>query len=155
MGGHYVEDKINHPVHYTHGIECIDFIESQDLGYHAGNAVKYITRYRFKNGVEDLKKARWYLDRLILLTEENKVDDNGWNEDCFKPLGIESIHALEQTEHEKHIAECKKMFDYTYAQRTQAPIPWYLGPDWSKDVCPPATEECMLKCNHCGHNARG
>jgi len=59
-------DVVNHPAHYTQGsIEVIDFIEDQQLGYHAGNVIKYVSRYRYKNGLEDLKKARWYLDRLI------------------------------------------------------------------------------------------
>ena len=64
-------DTVNHPSHYTQGnIECIDAIEeqltaSEMRGYYKGNAVKYIWRERHKNEVEDLKKARWYLDRLI------------------------------------------------------------------------------------------
>lgn len=66
-------DVVNHPSHYTQGnIEVIDFIEDQDLGYHAGNVVKYVCRYRHKNGLEDLKKARWYIDRLIQKTEEEE-----------------------------------------------------------------------------------
>ena len=61
-----MSDPVNHPSHYTQGsLECIDAIEGLGLGFHAGNVVKYVARYRFKNGVEDLKKARWYLDRLI------------------------------------------------------------------------------------------
>jgi len=63
-------DHINHPRHYTAGrVECIDYIEAQGFGYHEGNIVKYVTRYKFKNGVDDLKKAQWYLNRLISLLE--------------------------------------------------------------------------------------
>lgn len=60
-------DPVNHPSHYTHGtIEVIDAIEDWKLGFHAGNVVKYVARHQHKgNPVEDLKKARWYLDRLI------------------------------------------------------------------------------------------
>ena len=62
-------DPVNHPAHYKiGGIETIDFIEAKGLGYHIGNVVKYITRAGHKgttNGLEDLKKARWYLDRAI------------------------------------------------------------------------------------------
>lgn len=59
-------DKIDHPAHYTQGgIEPIDYIEANDLNFCEGNVVKYVTRYRHKNGVEDLKKAKWYLERLI------------------------------------------------------------------------------------------
>lgn len=60
-------DMINHPPHYKQGrLEVIDIIEDQQLCYHAGNAVKYILRHRHKGQpVEDLKKAVWYLNRLI------------------------------------------------------------------------------------------
>lgn len=61
------EDVINHPSHYTRGkIEVIDFIEDQQLPYHLGNVIKYIARAGYKGDkLEDLKKARWYLDRYI------------------------------------------------------------------------------------------
>lgn len=65
------DDKINHPKYYTSGdIECIDALKasmSRDefRGFLKGNVQKYIWRYSQKNGVEDLEKARWYLDRLI------------------------------------------------------------------------------------------
>lgn len=59
-------DPVNHPPHYNAGtMEVIDAIEGLQLGFHAGNVVKYVARYKHKGGVEDLKKARWYLDRLI------------------------------------------------------------------------------------------
>jgi len=61
-------DTVNHPAHYTQGsMEVIEAIEGLSLGFHAGNIVKYVARYKAKGGVEDLKKARWYLDRLIEL----------------------------------------------------------------------------------------
>lgn len=61
------EDIINHPSHYTRGkIDVIDFIEDQQLPYHLGNVIKYIARAGYKGDkLEDLKKARWYLDRYI------------------------------------------------------------------------------------------
>lgn len=63
-------DMVNNPAHYNAGgIECIDAImaATNDLaeGYIQGNIIKYVWRYRYKNRVEDLKKARWYLDKLI------------------------------------------------------------------------------------------
>ena len=65
-------DPVNHPSHYQgNGVECIDCIESAVSGldgFHgfcAGNAIKYIFRFSHKNGVEDLRKAEWYIDRLI------------------------------------------------------------------------------------------
>jgi hypothetical protein len=64
-----VSDPVNHPSHYTHGgIEVIDAIESWDLGFSLGNAVKYIARAGKKDPaktIEDLKKARWYVEREI------------------------------------------------------------------------------------------
>lgn len=63
------DDPVSHPAHYTDGkIEVIDFIEDKGLGFHLGNAVKYIARAGKKDpdkAVEDLEKARWYLDREI------------------------------------------------------------------------------------------
>ena len=59
-------DIINNPPHYNQcSIEPIDFIKSQNMSYIEGNIIKYTTRYKFKNGIEDLKKAQWYLDKLI------------------------------------------------------------------------------------------
>lgn len=60
-------DTVNHPPHYkAGGIEAIDVIESFGLGFHLGNVVKYILRAGRKGyGDEDLRKARWYLDRRI------------------------------------------------------------------------------------------
>lgn len=60
-------DIINTPPHYTQGdgIEPIDFITSNNMTFLEGNVVKYITRYKYKNGLEDLKKAQFYLNKLI------------------------------------------------------------------------------------------
>ncbi len=60
-------DMVNHPKHYTVGkMEVIDVIEDQKLCYHLGNVVKYVLRSAHKGRqIEDLKKARWYLDRKI------------------------------------------------------------------------------------------
>ena len=65
-----LEDMVNHPPHYNKaGIECIDAIKAMtDDGfeyYLQGNIMKYLWRYRYKNGAEDLKKAQWYLNELI------------------------------------------------------------------------------------------
>lgn len=75
-------DIINHPPHYTAGkVECIDALEAATenlTGIEAictANAIKYLWRWRHKNGVEDLKKARWYLDRLIS-REEAQNENN-------------------------------------------------------------------------------
>ena len=60
--------------HYSDlAIEPIDFITANNLGFCEGNIVKYITRWKAKNGIEDLKKARWYIDFLIE-SIENETD---------------------------------------------------------------------------------
>lgn len=67
-------DNVNHPSHYTDGnIEVIDFIEDKNFNYHRGNVIKYVSRAGKKGPgkeLEDLKKARWYLDREIQRLEE-------------------------------------------------------------------------------------
>jgi len=67
-----MKDNIN-PSHYKQGnIEVIDFILDQKFSYMEGNVVKYLSRYKFKNGLEDLKKARWYINKII----EEKENEN-------------------------------------------------------------------------------
>lgn len=76
-------DPVNHPSHYTQGgIECIDAINaavSRLDGYEAwltGSVIKYMWRWKLKNGVEDLKKAQFYLNRLIQHeSDNNKTTD--------------------------------------------------------------------------------
>lgn len=60
-------DEVDHPAHYNQGnIEVIDAIEDWGLGFHDGNCVKYVARAKHKGTeLQDLKKARWYLDRRI------------------------------------------------------------------------------------------
>jgi hypothetical protein len=68
------QDVVNSPTHYNQaGIECIDAIAAA-LGdgfeyYLQGNVMKYLWRYRYKNGIEDLKKAEWYHNKLIEIKE--------------------------------------------------------------------------------------
>ena len=70
------EDMVNSPKHYNEsGIECIDALEAM-LGkgfesYLQGNIAKYLWRYKYKNGLEDLKKAQWYLNKLIEVCDES------------------------------------------------------------------------------------
>jgi hypothetical protein len=66
-----ITDDVNHPVHYNNGkVECIEAIEAmlsetEFEGYVRGNVMKYVWRFKYKDGVKDLKKAKWYLERLI------------------------------------------------------------------------------------------
>jgi hypothetical protein len=70
-------DNVNHPSHYTTGkIEVIEAIEDWRLNFHRGNAVKYIARAAHKGReLEDLQKARWYLDREIQRLELDALDN--------------------------------------------------------------------------------
>jgi hypothetical protein len=74
-----MHDSVNHPSHYTQGsIETIDYMEScltpeEFCGGCKMNILKYVSREKFKNGLEDLKKARWYLDRLIAYLEKHEI----------------------------------------------------------------------------------
>jgi len=68
------DDPVNHPKHYTQGIEVTDFIASWQMDWFRGNIIKYIVRCPYKgNPVNDLEKAKWYIDDLIkrLDSDEN------------------------------------------------------------------------------------
>lgn len=70
-------DMVNHPPHYTSGtMECIDaMVETQGrastMEYCICNAFKYIWRHKHKNGVEDIEKAIWYLNKYVELAKES------------------------------------------------------------------------------------
>jgi hypothetical protein len=59
------KDNINPTYYVGSKIQVSDFISEFKLDYFSGNVIKYVVRQKFKNGLEDLKKARWYLDKLI------------------------------------------------------------------------------------------
>lgn len=71
------EDRVNSPSHYGQGsIECIEYIEDfltreEFIGYLRGNIAKYLHRWRYKNGLEDLKKAQWYQNKLIEVVDDD------------------------------------------------------------------------------------
>jgi hypothetical protein len=74
-----VEDVVNHPIHYNKsGIETIDAIKAMTNEgfeyYLQGNIMKYLWRYKYKNGVEDLEKAQWYLNKLISTIKDKYKD---------------------------------------------------------------------------------
>lgn len=75
--------NVNHPSHYNQGgIECIDAIQSATAllsgaeAFCTGNAIKYLWRWKGKNGVEDLNKAIWYIEKLKELVENNDSEQN-------------------------------------------------------------------------------
>lgn len=83
-----MSDMVQHPQHYNQGgIECIDAIKAATVGktgieaFCVGNAIKYLFRYENKNGLEDVKKAQWYINRLIQELEEKKENNDLHNLD--------------------------------------------------------------------------
>ena len=70
-------EQVNHPQHYVQGIEPIDVIESWGLNFSLGNVIKYTLRAPYKGKqIEDLEKARWYLDREIKRLKNEAVKKN-------------------------------------------------------------------------------
>lgn len=74
-------DVVNSPAHYTAGkVECIDALEAATTGLKGieavctANAIKYLWRWKYKNGVQDLQKAQWYINKLIAVCEEQEDD---------------------------------------------------------------------------------
>ena len=65
-----VNDKINPDYYIGTKIQVSDFIHEFNLNYFQGNIVKYVVRHKQKNGLEDLEKAKWYLDKLIEITKK-------------------------------------------------------------------------------------
>lgn len=97
-----VHDSVNHPAHYTAGgIECIDAIAAaltcQTDPMHAwltGQVLKYMWRWPLKNGLEDLKKARFYLDRLIADMERKSKEKAA--ESCMPVDPLEADTAVRE-----------------------------------------------------------
>lgn len=90
------EERVNHPTHYRgeNGVECIDAIESVTSlyegfsGYCIGNILKYVWRHRLKGGIQDLEKAKWYIDRLISYYEEEDKKKGIWKEKTNEGKGV-------------------------------------------------------------------
>lgn len=109
-------DNVNHPSHYNqNNIETIDIIEtmlSEEMfaGFLFGNVIKYLDRYKFKNGVEDLEKAQWYLRRYTKLHDDDIESnipfvkalhsgefegiDELWNEEREKAELVHSVNVM-------------------------------------------------------------
>lgn len=98
-----MKDNVNHPIHYTQGgIECIDALASATInltGIEAictANAIKYLWRWKQKNGIEDLKKAVWYINRLVDYQLKQQV-----HIEARVPAGNERLHHTEKYEVKK------------------------------------------------------
>jgi len=78
-------ERVNHPPHYTAGkVECIDALEAATIGLQGieavctANAIKYLWRWKQKNGLEDLAKAKWYINKLAkYVAEQDDRDADG------------------------------------------------------------------------------
>lgn len=75
-----MKDMVNHPAHYAGAIECKDAIREATKDYRgwaakcAGDVIKYIWRAHRKNGLEDLRKALWYMNELVIEEEKNGAE---------------------------------------------------------------------------------
>lgn len=105
------QDNVNHPKHYDGhcSIECIDamimtFGAKRTAEYCVQNAYKYVWRHKYKNRLEDLKKAEWYLDKfedLVVLCESELVID-GTVERKYKEITVTLKHLI-KTGREEYI----------------------------------------------------
>lgn len=76
-----MSDNVNHPQHYTQGgIECIDALKAATIGKTGieavcvANVIKYLWRYEEKNGLEDIRKAQWYINHLIQELQNQRIE---------------------------------------------------------------------------------
>ena len=135
-----MSDAIN-PTHYTRGaVECIDAIEAATVdkrGIEAActaNIIKYLWRYEAKNGIEDVKKARWYLERLLAhlgnvqeaqFGQQNTIDCRSAEQKGFNdPRTVAGLDVSFPTEnHMKFAPECEHNFEdhgsYRFGSRGQ------------------------------------
>lgn len=115
-------------------IEVWDFVISQNLGFLDGNIVKYVCRYKEKNGLEDLKKARQYLDKLISLNEQENVknDENNTkdNSDLIKYIKIK----IKQADKWLEILKNQQEEEGTDAN-TSKTITWWNGQKIALEDC--------------------
>ena len=148
-------DNINRPEHYTYGrFECVDVIHelTQELAgiqaFCLGNTIKYLWRFQHKNGVEDLEKARWYLDRLIKEFIEPKENDSNPKEIDTKsnkevkldkglryritPEGKREYIDIIDSDTNKYFVEDNKFHESNYVYQEQSE---YLGDATNPNAC--------------------
>ena len=106
-------DNVNHPDHYTQGgIECIEALKAATVGKTGieavcvANTIKYLWRYEEKNGLEDVKKAQWYINRLI--QELNEAESNKYPVyNGVDPDGCYDCAFCEDDENKMPCKDCK------------------------------------------------
>lgn len=106
-------DNVNHPSHYCQGgIECIDALKAATVGKTGieavcvANVIKYLWRYEEKNGIEDVNKAQWYINRLIQELNEAKSNNYPVYNDV-KPGGCYECAFCEDDEDKTPCKDCK------------------------------------------------
>lgn len=132
-----MNDNVSHPAHYCQGdIECIDAIKAATVGKTGieavcvANAIKYLFRYENKNGLEDCKKAAWYVNRLIQELEAKNVEPaNKYNDDeydcdtCkYDEIGMTSYDPETDKCTEEPCKSCKYNFVYGTDEYEEAPF---------------------------------
>ena len=106
-----MSNNVNHPSHYTQGdIECIDALKAATVGKKGieavcvANVIKYLWRFEEKNGLEDVKKAQWYINRLIQELEDNDIQEQPI---AHKSTLDEKYPVFDGDEHLLNCAKCK------------------------------------------------
>lgn len=106
-----MSNNVNHPSHYTQGdIECIDALKAATVGKKGieavcvANVIKYLFRYEAKNGLEDVKKAQWYINRLIQELEDNDTQEQPIT---HKSMLDEKYPVFDGDEHPLNCVDCK------------------------------------------------
>jgi len=120
-----MNDNVNHPEHYTQhpsGVECIQITEH--MGFCVGNAIKYLWRHEQKGGVEDLKKARWYIDREIGRQENVNETDFVKNQEGPDTLDDDQPSLADLVDWN----EAPEWAEWA-AQEKHGTIYWFMGPD--------------------------
>ncbi len=106
-----MSDHITHPKHYTKGIEAWDYIASHDMDYFQGNIIKYVTRWKLKNGLDDLRKALAYIIKYIDLHSDD-CDDQ-----MVLPFNDGDIQLVEDNSREAVVAEFHDAFNLAIGER--------------------------------------
>lgn len=107
-------DNVNHPTHYETGkFECIDvMLETQGKqavqDFCICNAFKYLYRHKNKNGVEDIRKAKWYIDKYIELENTEDTDEFRIEAEVLKDYHDKFLAAIDEAERNKQITKGDK-----------------------------------------------
>lgn len=104
-----MNNNVEHPKHYVQGeIECIDCIKAATVNkvgieaFCVGNAIKYLFRYENKNGIEDVEKSMWYLNRLLKELKEKQHKKNNSVDECIND-NLEQEDFCSNCKHYKNI----------------------------------------------------